>query len=360
MGLLPQMARSLGVSIPAAGSLVTAYALGVALGAPLLTLAFNRIERKAALLWLLTFFVAGNALAAVAPNYGVLLAARILASLCHGTFFGIGALVAAALVTRERSAQAISMMFTGLTVATVIGVPFGSLIGVRYGWRTPFGCIAVLGVIALLGVWRLIPTLAPHVQNLRAEIRALLSARVGVALLTTTFGFAGVFTLFTYIAPLLLTVTHFSANAVSGALVLFGVGTVSGNIVSGRFADRALRVTLLSALIGLAAVLALSTFAWGTAAGALTATFLIGFFGLATGTPLQVLMIRIAGSGSALASSANQSAFNIGNAAGAALGGAVISAGLALPTIGIAAAAVTLVGIALAFVSLRAAESAAN
>jgi MFS transporter, DHA1 family, inner membrane transport protein len=357
MGMLPQIAESLHVSIPAAGFLVTGYALGVAVGAPLLTVALNAVPRKIALVVLMALFIVGNALAAVAPSYGVLLAARIVTALCHGTFFGIGALVASALVSKERSAAAISTMFSGLTLSTVLGVPFGSFVGERFGWHMPFALIALLGIIALAAVWALVPEVSFEAPGLRAEFRAFANGRLALALATTMLGFAGVFTLFTYIAPLLESVSGFTPTGVSVLLVLFGIGTTVGNIVAGRYADRRLPATLITTLFGLTVVLAVSTFAWANPVGATIATFAVGFFGFATVTPLQLLVIRAAKNAPNLASSANISAFNFGNALGAALGGAVLARGAPLPEIGIAAAAVALAGTLLSIISLRTSRS---
>ncbi len=353
VGLLPQIAQSLNVSIPTAGFLVTGYALAVAVGAPSLTLALNAVPRKTTLAILMALFIAGNALAAGAPSYGVLLGARVVTALCHGTFFGVGALVASSMVPKERSAAAISTMFTGLTLATVLGVPFGTFIGDRFGWHAPFALIALLGIVALISIWIFVPRVAYEASDLRAELRALISGRFALALATTMLGFAGVFTLFTYIAPLLEMVTGFSAATVSGLLVLFGVGTTIGNILAGRYADRSLPATLTTTLLGLSITLALSTMVWSNPFGATLVTFLIGFFGFATVTPLQLLVIRAAGSANNLASSVNISAFNIGNALGAALGGAVVASGAPLPTIGIAAAIVAFAGTLLATLSVR-------
>jgi len=353
VGLLPQIAQSLDVSIPMAGFLVTGYALAVAIGAPSLTLALNMIPRKTTLAVLMTLFIAGNTLAACAPNYGVLLAARILTALCHGTFFGVGALVASNMVPKERSASAISTMFTGLTLATVLGVPFGTLIGDRFGWHAPFALIALLGVVALISLWVLVPHVAYEASDLRAELRALVTGRLALALATTMLGFAGVFTLFTYIAPLLEMRTGFSPATVSGVLVLFGIGTTAGNIFAGRYSDKSLPATLIATLSGLTVTLALSTIAWSNPLGAILATVAIGFFGFATVTPLQLLVIRAAGDAKNLASSVNISAFNIGNALGAALGGAVVASGAPLAMIGIAAAIVALTGTILSIFSVR-------
>jgi DHA1 family inner membrane transport protein len=352
VGLLPQIAQSLDVSIPSAGFLVTGYALAVAVGAPSLTLALNMIPRKTTLAALMALFIAGNALAACAPNYGVLLAARIVTALCHGTFFGVGSLVASNMVPKERSASAISTMFTGLTLATVLGVPFGTLIGDRFGWHAPFALIALLGIVALISIWGFVPHVAYAASDLRAELRALVTGRLALALATTMLGFAGVFTLFTYIAPLLEMLTGFSPATVSGVLVLFGIGTTVGNILAGHYSDRSLPATLIVTLLGLTGTLALSTIAWSNPIGATLATVAIGFFGFATVTPLQVLVIRAAGNARNLASSVNISAFNIGNALGAALGGAVVASGAPLATIGIAAAIVAFAGTILSIFSV--------
>jgi DHA1 family inner membrane transport protein len=353
VGLLPQIAQSLDVSIPMAGFLVTGYALAVAVGAPSLTLALNMIPRKTTLAVLMALFIVGNSIAACAPNYGVLLGARIVTALCHGTFFGVGALVAANMVPKERSAAAISTMFTGLTLATVLGVPFGTYIGDRFGWHAPFALIALLGVVALVSILLLVPHVAYEASDLRAELRALISGRLALALATTMLGFAGVFTLFTYIAPLLEMLTGFSPATVSGVLVLFGIGTTVGNIVAGRYSDRSLPATLIVTLLGLSVTLALSTIAWSNPISATLATVAIGFFGFATVTPLQLLVIRAAGNAKNLASSVNISAFNVGNALGAALGGAVVASGAPLATIGIAAAIVAFAGTILSILSVQ-------
>ncbi len=353
MGLLPQIASDLHVSIPKTGFLVTGYALGVAIGAPLLTVALGRLKRKAALMILLAFFIAGNLLAGIAGTYNVLLVARILAALCHGTFFGIGALTAEALVPPSRSASAIATMFVGLTLATVLGVPFGAFVGSNLGWHVPFLLISLVGILALAGVALLVPQVTALGSDSASQLRSIVSRPVLLALTTTTLGFGGVFTVFTYIAPLLERVSGFSANAVSALLVLFGLGTTAGNIVAGRYADRSLPATLVVTLAALAVVLAASTLMWSVPMLAVVATAAIGFFGFATVTPLQLLVIRAARSAPSLASSANISAFNIGNALGAALGGFVIAAGFAIPSLGVAAAIVTVLGVLSGLLAIR-------
>jgi DHA1 family inner membrane transport protein len=257
------------------------------------------------------------------------------------------------MVPKERSAAAISTMFTGLTLATVLGVPFGTFIGDRFGWHAPFALIALVGIVALTSIWVLVPHVVYEPIDLRVELRALISGRLALALATTMLGFGSVFTLFTYIAPLLEMVTGFSTSTVSALLVLFGAGTTLGNILAGRYADRSLAATLVTTLLGLSITLGLSTIAWSNPLAATLATFTIGFFGFATVTPLQLLVIRAAGNAKDLASSVNISAFNIGNALGAALGGAVVASGAPLPSIGIAAALLALAGTLLAVLSMK-------
>jgi MFS transporter, DHA1 family, inner membrane transport protein len=356
VGLLPEIARDLHVSIPAAGFLVTGYALGVAIGGPAFTLALSRVNRKTVLMLMLLFFIAGNGIAAVANDYGVLLLARIITAFNHGTFFGVGAVVAEALVPKERSASAIATMFLGLTVALVMGVPFGAYVGQQFGWHAPFAVIALIGVLALLGVWLLVPSIESQRPRLTAELRTLAGAPVVLSLLTTLLGFGGVFVLFTYIAPLLRQVSGFTPPTVAALLILFGVGTLVGNLVAGKAADRSFGRTLLGTIGGLAVVLALSSFMWPFKPLAIIATFVIGLFSFATTTPLQLLIIRAASGAPNLASSANISAFNIGNALGAALGAIVIAEGVPLQWLGLCAGCVSFAGALVAIPALKAAK----
>src|SRR5882757_1068983 len=257
MGLLPQAAADFGVSVPTAGLLVTGYALGVVAGAPLMTVLGTRIPRKRMLMLL---FIVGNLLTAVAPVFAVMVIGRVVASLAHGAFFGIGSIVAADLVKPEKKAGAIAMMFTGLTVANVVGVPLGTLIGQIAGWRLTFVLVAGLGVLGLLGVARLIPDMPkPEGVRLRHELAAFKNVQVLLAMAMTVLGFGGVFAAITYIAPMMTHVTGFADGSVTWLLVLFGLGMVGGNLVGGKFADRALMPMLYVSLGGLATVLALFT-----------------------------------------------------------------------------------------------------
>ncbi|MFI6156321.1 MFS transporter [Kitasatospora sp. NPDC051170] len=328
MGLLPEIAGDYGVSIPSAGLLVTGYAIGVVVGAPLMTALGTRISRKRMLMILMGLFTAGNLLSAAAPTMGVMLAGRIVASLAHGAFFGIGSVVAADLVAPDRKAGAIATMFTGLTVANIVGVPLGTFIGQAVGWRTTFTVVAALGVVGLLGIARLVPTLpSPESANLRGELKAFRNPQVLLAMAMTVLGFGGVFAAITYIAPMMTRVAGYSDGAVTWLLVLFGVGMFLGNLLGGRFADRRLMPMLYASLGGLAVVLALFTLTAHDKVLAAVTILLVGALGFATVPPLQKRVLDQAHGAPTLASAVNIGAFNLGNALAAWLGGQVIAAG---------------------------------
>ncbi|POX63635.1 MFS transporter [Streptomyces sp. Ru62] len=329
MGVLPQVADDFGVSIPTAGWLVSGYALGVVIGAPLLTVLGTRVSRKKMLMFLMGLFIVGNALSALAPSFGLMLIGRVIASLAHGAFFGIGSVVAADLVAPEKKASAISLMFMGLTVANIVGVPGGTSIGQAAGWRLTFALVAALGVIGLLGVARLVPEQGrPEAGNVRAELAAFKNVQVWLAMAMTVLGYGGVFAAITYITPMMTRVAGYTEGAVTWLLVLFGVGMFLGNLLGGKFADRALMPMLFTTLASLAAVLLLFTAtAHHKVLAALTLT-LIGALGFATVPPLQKWVLDQASAAPTLASAANIGAFNLGNALAAWLGGVVIAAGL--------------------------------
>ncbi|MET9147427.1 MULTISPECIES: MFS transporter [unclassified Streptomyces] len=328
MGLLPEVAGDFGVSIPTAGLLVTGYALGVMLGAPLMTVLGTKISRKRMLMLLMGLFVAGNLLSALAPSFSVMLIGRVVASLAHGAFFGIGSVVAAGLVAPGKRAGAIAMMFTGLTVANVVGVPLGTLIGQSAGWRVTFAAVAALGVVGLVGIARLVPDLPrPEGVRLRHELAAFKNAQVLLAMAMTVLGFGGVFAAITYIAPMMTRVAGFSDSSVTWLLVLFGLGMVGGNLVGGRFADRALMPLLYVSLGALALVLALFTVTAHNKIAAAVTIVLIGALGFATVPPLQKRVLDQAHGAPTLASAVNIGAFNLGNALSAWIGGLVIAAG---------------------------------
>ncbi|MBX9427244.1 MFS transporter [Streptomyces lateritius] len=328
MGLLPEIAADYSVSIPAAGLLVTGYALGVVVGAPLLTVLGTKVSRKRMLMLLMGLFVLGNLLSALAPSFGLMLTGRVVASLAHGSFFGIGSVVAAELVAPEKKAGAIATMFTGLTVANIVGVPLGTFIGQAVGWRATFAVVAALGVIGLLGIAKLVPaTPRPEGARLRGELMAFRNPQVLLAMAMTVLGFGGVFAAITYVAPMMTEVAGYSDGAVTWLLVLFGVGMFLGNLLGGRFADRALMPLLYATLGGLALVLALFTVTAHHRILAAITILLVGALGFATVPPLQKRVLDQAHGAPTLASAVNIGAFNLGNALAAWLGGIVISAG---------------------------------
>ncbi|MEV4373901.1 MFS transporter [Nonomuraea sp. NPDC049637] len=329
MGLLPEIAGDYGVSIPTAGLLVTGYASGVVVGAPLMTVLGTRISRKTMLLVLMGLFVIGNLVSALAPGFGVMLGGRIVASMAHGAFFGIGSVAAADLVAPHKKAGAIATMFTGLTVANIVGVPLGTFIGQAVGWRTTFALVAVLGLVGLLGIAVLVPAVPrPEGTRLRPELTAFRNPQVLLAMAMTVLGFGGVFAAITYVAPMMTQVAGYSADAVTWLLVLFGVGMFLGNLLGGRFADRALMPLLYTTLGGLAVVLALFTLTAHDKVAAAVSIFLVGALGFATVPPLQKRVLDQAHGAPTLASAVNIGAFNLGNALAAWLGGLVIAAGL--------------------------------
>lgn len=358
MGLLPDVARDFAVSEATAGWLISGYALSVVVGALGLTAATTRLPRKPVLLGLVVLFIVGNALTAVAPDYGLAMAGRIIAALCHGAFFGIGAVVAAELVEPARKGRAIALMFTGLTAANVLGVPFGTFLGQQLGWRSTFWAIAAIGVVAFLGIALLVP--APREPaapvSLRGELRAFRSAQVWLSLGVTVLAYGGMFGAFTYIAYTLTEVSGFASAAVPWLLVLFGLGLVVGNAVGGRLADRSIDGTLLAFIALLVVVLA----AFGALAGSQPATIVIlvlmGGFGFGTVPGLQSRIMTYAGGAPTLASGANIGAFNVGNALGAWAGGVGIAAGLGYTSpiwIGAAITASSLVLMSIAAVLAR-------
>jgi DHA1 family inner membrane transport protein len=363
MGLLLQVSADFGVSIPAAGLLITGYALGVFVGAPILTLATRHLPRKTTLLVLMAIFTLGNLACALAPTYGLLMAARVVTALTHGTFFGVGSLVATSLVPPERKASAIALMFTGLTLATLLGVPMGSWLGLTFGWRATFWAVGAVGLLALAVLAVLVPRAETEVEPapLTDELAVLARPQVQLGLLMTVLGFGGVFAVFTYIQPILIELAGYSTEAVSPILLVFGAGLVAGNLLGGRWADRGLAPALLGSLALLGVVLAAAGFAFHDRIGAVAAAFLLGAAAFATVAPLQMRVLQQAGgAGQGLASSLNIAAFNLGNAFGAWLGGAVIAHGLGLAAVSPIAALVPLAALGLAVLSLTIERRAAS
>ena len=331
MGLLPDVATEFGVTEAAAGWLITGYALSVAVGALALTAAVTRLPRKQVLIGLLVLFIAGNLISAIAPVYSVMLLGRVVAALCHGAFFGIGSVVAASLVAPNKKAGAIAIMFTGLTLANVLGVPFGTFLGQSFGWRSTFWAITAIGVIALIGIATLVPNAgrgAPEGASLLGELRAFRSGQVWFSLVVTILGFGGMFGAFTYIAYTLTDVSGFESTTVPWLLVVFGAGMFVGNILGGKFADRALDASLIVILSALTLVLAFFALTAGNQIATIISLVLMGGFGFATVSGLQMRVMKYAGNATTLVSGANIGAFNLGNALGAFIGGLTITAGL--------------------------------
>lgn len=349
MGLLPDVADDLGTSVPTAGYLVSAYALGVVLGAPLLTALGSRIPRKRMLLLLMALFTVGNLASAVAPGYDTLLAGRFLAGLPHGAFFGVGAVVAARLVAEERRARAVAAMFLGLTVANIVGVPAATALGQHLGWRATFLVVSVIGLLALASLALLIPHLPPEEHSgIGQEIRALRDPQVLLGLLTAVFGFAGVFAVYSYLASMMTEVTGFADSSVTLLLALFGIGMTLGALAAGPLTDRALRPTLYGSLGALSVVLVGFHFAAQSKAAAPVAVVVLGAVGFLTTTPLQMLVMNKARHAPTLASASNHSAFNLANAGGAWLGGAAIAAGWGWTSPALVGAVLALVGLGIA------------
>ncbi|MEV4054659.1 MFS transporter [Amycolatopsis sp. NPDC049688] len=352
MGLLPEVAAGFGVSIPSAGLLISGYALGVVVGAPLLTALASRVPRKTVLVALMGLFIAGNVLSALAPTYGLLMTGRVVAALSHGAFFGVGSVVAASLVAPAKQAGAIALMFTGLTVANVLGVPAGTALGQAFGWRSTFWVVSALGVAGAIGILALVPHQAPEPgAGLRGELAVFRRPQVWLALAMTALGFAGVFASFTYIAPMMTEVAGFSDGAVTWLLVLFGAGLFAGNLLGGKAADRNLMPSLYVILAALALVLVAFVFTAHARVPAAITIALFGAAGFATVPPLQARVLAKAEGAPALASAANIAAFNLGNAGGAWLGGQAIDAGLGYTAPNWIGAVLAAAGLAVALVS---------
>lgn len=342
MGLLPDVAADFTVSIPTAGYLVSGYALSVVFGGIFLTAAVARRDRKRTLAALMLLFILGNLISALAGSYALLMTGRIIAALCHGAFFGVGSVLAASLVVPSKRAAAIAVMFGGLTSANVLGVPFGTFLGQHFGWRSTFWAITAIGVLAFAGLIVLVPRQPRATEQastsgqpeqgsasagLRTELRAFRQPQVWLSLLMTVLGFGAMFGAFTYVAPMMTEVAGFADSSVTWLLMVFGVGLFIGNVYGGKAADRALSSTLLFCLAALTVTLTLFVFTAHSKVGAVLTLFLLGTFGFATVPALQMRVLKYASTAPTLASGVNISAFNLGNALGAYLGGLTISAG---------------------------------
>ncbi len=332
VGLVPTIAQDLGVTLPSAGLLVSLYALGVAIGAPVLTALTGRWNRKLVLLSLMGLFIIGNILAWMAPNYSSLITARILTGLAHGVFFSIGSTIATSLVPKEKEASAIAIMFTGLTVALVTGVPLGTFIGQTFGWRATFLTVAVLGAIALIGSAFLVPRNLKQSKpaTLRQQLEVITHPRLLLVYAMTAIGYGGTFTAFTYLTPILEDVTGFASGMVSLLLLVYGVSVAAGNIWGGKLADRFGPTSALYIVFGgLAAILFVLTFSAYNPVAAVITLLVWGAFAFGNVPGLQVYVVQLAERYTPhsvdVASGLNIAAFNIGIAVGAWLGGHVVA-----------------------------------
>ncbi len=347
MGLLPDVAADLGVSIPDAGLLVTGYALGVTFGAPFLAIATARMDRRRALLLLVAIFIVGNLLCAIAPDYWLLMAARVVTAFCHGAFFGLGAVVASNLVPPQKRVQAVAFMFSGLTLANVLGVPFGTAMGQELGWRSTFWAVVAIGVVAAMALYFALPRkIAASGGSLLAEAKSLGKVQVLFAMLISVLASASMFSVFTYITPMLQEITGISPRQVTYVLLLFGVGLTVGNYVGGRLGDWRLMPAIIITFVMLIAVLAIFTETLTSFVPAVITVMIWGVVAFALVSPLQMRVVTEASDAPNLASTLNQGAFNLGNASGAWFGGLAITHGISyqhIPWLGAVIAVLALV-----------------
>lgn len=354
MGLLPEVAADLGVSIPAAGLLVTGYALGVVVGAPVIALATARMPRKLVLVGLAALFVLGNLLCAVAPNYWTLMAARVVTAFGHGAFFGIGSVVAASLVPKNQQASAMSLLFAGLTLANILGVPGGTALGEAFGWRATFFAVSAIGLLSVAAIAWLVPgnVAKPSGAGLAGEIRVLGSLQVWLAMLISALASGSLFAVFTYIKPILTDVTGVSVPAVTWILLLFGGGMTVGNIIGGKLADWRMMPTIIGSLVSLVVMFLVLQEVGPLPYVVIPIVFL---WGVLTFLPIPALQLRVVESAAGapnLAATLNQGAFNAGNAAGAWIGGAALSLGVSYASLPIVGAALAIIGLGVAVLSM--------
>ncbi|WP_180164229.1 MFS transporter [Acinetobacter sp. YH12049] len=354
MGFLPEIAADLSVSIPQAGLLISAYAVGVMIGAPLMTLWLARFPKRTALILLMAIFTIGNILATIAPNYLGLMAARLVTSLNHGAFFGLGSVVAASVVPKDKQASAVAMMFMGLTIANIGGVPLATWVGQNIGWRMSFAAITLLGIITMLALWKALP----HRQqtekpDVRAELKVLTRMPVVLALLTTVMSAGAMFALYTYIAPSLKVFTHASPELITFMLVLIGIGFSIGNHFGGKFADQSLDKTLIGFLVLLMLMMLLFPILATSTIGAAIALIIWGAAAFAVVPPLQMRVMTVAHDAPGLASSVNIGAFNLGNALGAVAGAAVLNLNLSYAAVSYAGATLSAIALILVLIQMK-------
>lgn len=352
MGLLPVIAEGVNASIPAAGLLISAYAVGVMVGAPLITLYLTKYSHKTSLLALMAVFVVGNLLSAMSVNYETFLVSRIITSLSHGAFFGIGAVVAMNLAPYHKKGSAVASIFLGLTIANIVGVPITTWLGQTFDWRLSFAVTAVLGIVAILGISRSLPAMAPAKKpDVKTELKAIMQPAALRAFATTVMCAGSMFTLYTYITPVMQTLAQATDNTIATMLMLVGIGFTLGNYVSGKITDKSPDLALFVFLALQVLVLLMFRFTATTTVGAGLTVLLWGTVIFGSGPPLQMQVMKIADQAPGLASSINIGAFNLGNALGAALGGLVISIGFGFDWIPGAAAILSFLALIMVFIN---------
>ncbi|GAA2240190.1 MFS transporter [Promicromonospora sukumoe] len=346
MGLLPDVGADLGATDPQVGHTITAYALGVVVGAPLLTVAAARMSRKRLLLALMAFYTVANVLSAAAPDIGWLVVGRFLAGLPHGAFFGVGAAVGAAVAGPAQRGRAVATMMTGLTIANVVGVPLSTWVGQAFGWRTSYVLIGVLGIATLAGLWRLIPAGAGgEGRSVRTELATLRNAPLWFAFVAGAVGFGGMFAVYTYVAPTMTGVTGLPGGAVPWVLALFGVGMTVGTQIGGRLADRGVLRAVLIGFVATAASLVLFALTGASVVPALISLFLLGVTSQMLGLAFQTRLMDLSPGAPSLGAALCHAGLNVANGAGAFLGGVVIDAGWGYLAPAWAGAVVTVLGL---------------
>ncbi|MEB5648588.1 MFS transporter (plasmid) [Mammaliicoccus sciuri] len=353
MGILPVIATDLSITIPTAGLLVTGYALGVAIGSPLVTAMTGQHSRKKLLVGLMIFFTLSNVMAALSFSFGFLMTARILSSLIHGTFFAVATVIASQTAPKDKQGSAIATVAAGLTLSTVLGVPLGTFIAHAWGWQTTFWVVTALGIVASFLLILHIPSkIQFQYQSLKSELGAFKNPQIILILLVTIFGYGGVFASYTYIAPQLETFAGFSAEAIATLLFMFGIGSFLGTITAGKLANRSLMPTLIMTLLLLIVILTLFTWTVHDKTLASVTVFIFGFTAFATTPLLQTKIVQTAKEAPTLAAAVNISAFNLANAVGAYLGGETIRAGFEMSSVNLTGAIITAIGLVFSIILL--------
>ncbi|SUM78403.1 sugar transport protein [Staphylococcus saprophyticus] len=353
MGLLPNIARDFDVTVSQAGQLITGYALGVAIGGPIIVMLTIKWNRKYLLIVLMGIFIIGNLTASFSPNYGFMMTSRIITSLAHGSFFGIGSILAASMVRPEKRASAMALMFMGLSMSNILGVPFGTLIGQNFGWPMTFIIISIIGALALIGIIIFVPMQRETIKSsILNELQILKEKRLWLTLAVTLFGFSSVFAYFTYISTVLIDVSNVQENLISYLLIIFGIGVTLGNVVGGKLADWNLNKALKIIFIVFILYFILLYFVQMNSILMVAGIFFFGLIGFSMSPSLQFKSTLISQDAPTLASTLNQSAFNLGNALGAFIGGVVVT-NLPIASLSLIAPILTVIGLIFLLVSIR-------